>query len=302
MAAGGAALVVLAGVAGFLFLRPGSPVASASPTPTVEPTPSFNQELLSNRLTVLLLGLDSDEARREKGKGVNCDTIMLASVNADQSEVTLISVPRDTVDVPLPDGSTWRPKLNAIYPAEGAEGMVRAVESLLQVEIDNYVQIDMGDFKVMVDAVGEVRVNPHAPLFDRHGSFDLDIEAGRQMLDGETAVDYVRTRVDSDYARAARQQEVIQQVVKRLVAPNSDVDILQLLDSLFSFETDLPLDEMPTLIEIASRAQTAKVTEQVLNPQDGFIVREGDFGDGRGYILIPDIEAMRAFAARHLSD
>ena len=58
---------------------------------------------------------------------------------------------------------------------------------------------------------------------------------------------------------------------------------------------------MPTLIELAKRAQDATVTDQVFNPEDGFIVNEGDFGDGRGYILIPDIEAMRAFAAEHLA-
>ena len=59
---------------------------------------------------------------------------------------------------------------------------------------------------------------------------------------------------------------------------------------------------MPTFVELARRAQDADVTEQVLNPDDGFILDEGDFGDGRGYILIPDIEKMRQFAQRHLAD
>jgi hypothetical protein len=40
----------------------------------------------------------------------------------------------------------------------------------------------------------------------------------------------------------------------------------------------------------------------VLNPDGGFITFAGDAGDGRGYILEPDIEAMRAFAAEHLVD
>ena len=59
---------------------------------------------------------------------------------------------------------------------------------------------------------------------------------------------------------------------------------------------------MPTFLELARRAQAARVTGQVLNPDDGFIVDEGDFGDGRGYILIPDIEKMRQFAQRHVAD
>lgn len=298
------ALGVVAAVLAFVFLRPGNspPGASPSPTATLEPTPTptLNPDLLSNRLTVLLLGLDTDVSRRAKGKGVNADTIMLASISADQSEVTLISVPRDTVDVPLTDGSIWQRKLNAIYGERGVDGMRDALEGLLQVEIDSYVAIDMGDLADMVDAVGGVSVNPQAPLVDRH--IDLDIPAGRQTIDGKTANGYVRTRFDSDYARAARQQEVLLQIVSRLVDPETEVDIPQLLDGLFSFETDLPLDQMPTLIELAKRAQDATVTDQVFTPADGFIVNEGDFGDGRGYILIPDIEAMRAFAAEHLAE
>jgi LCP family protein required for cell wall assembly len=292
---------VAAAVIGFLLFRPKSPVAdqpSAPPSPS--PTATLNADLLSNRLTVLLLGLDSNEVRRERGKGFNSDTILLASVSADQSEVTLISVPRDTVDVPLADGNTWAQKINAIYSVNGAQGMVDAVASLLQVEIDGYVTIDMGDMIQLVDAVGGVRVNPKAPLFD--APLKLDMQPGRQRVDGETALDYVRTRFDTDFARAARQQEVILQLVSRLVDPDADIDIPALLDGLFSFETDLPLEQMPTLVEIARRAQSADVTKQVLGPDDGFITDAGDFGDGRGYILLPNIDLMRQFAAEHLAE
>ena len=302
--AGVAVLGVIAAVLAVLVLRPSDEAGDASPTPqsslAASPTPGLNQELLSNRLTVLLLGLDSSEARRANNKGVNSDTIMVASISPDQSKVTLIGIPRDMVDVPLPDGTTWDRKLNGIYAAQGVDGMRGAISELLQAPIDAYVTIDMGDLTEMVDAVGGVDVNPHAPLDDRH--LHLRMEAGPQHINGEKANGYVRTRFDTDYARAARQQEVLLQVVQRLVDPETEVDIPQLLDSLHSFETDLSLSDMPTFIELAERAQDARVTDQVFNPEDGFILDEGDFGDGRGYILIPDIEKMRRFAQRHLAD
>jgi anionic cell wall polymer biosynthesis LytR-Cps2A-Psr (LCP) family protein len=158
----------------------------------------------------------------------------------------------------------------------------------------------MDDFSVLVDAVGGLRANPKAPLVDAH--LDLDIPAGAQRVDGETALDYVRTRVDSDYARAARQQELIVKLVDRLVAPGADVDMARLLDSLVSFETDLPLDDLPTLIEIARRAESARVTKEVLDPTGGYTLDTGDQGDGRGWVIIPNVEAMRAFAAEHLAE
>ena len=301
------ALGVVAVIVALVLLQPGEEAAQASPTPSPTataaaptPTPTLNQDLLGKRLTVLLLGLDSDQSRRNRNKGVNSDSIMLASINADQSEVTLIGIPRDMTNVPLPDGTTWQAKLNGIYAAQGVDGMRAAISELLQVPIDAYVTIDMGDLNAMVDAVGGVDVNPHAPLNDRH--LKLHMPAGPQHIDGETANGYVRTRFDTDYARAARQQEVLLQIVERLVDPESQVDIPQLLEALHSFETDLSLSDMPTFIELARRAQDADVTGQVFNPQDGFILDEGDFGDGRGYVLIPDIEKMRAFAERHLAD
>ena len=262
-------------------------------------TASLNQELLSKRLTVLLLGLDSNEGRRANNKGVNSDSIMLASINADQSEVTLISVPRDMTNVPMPDGTTWNAKLNGIYASQGVNGMRGAISELLQVPIDAYVTIDMGDLSDMVNAVGGVTVNPHAPLEDAH--LHLHMDEGRQQINGLKANGYVRTRFDTDYARAARQQEVLLQIVQKLVDPETDVDIPQLLDTLHSFDTDLSLSDMPTS-RARRRAQAAEIMGQVLNPHDGFILDEGDSGDGRGYVLIPDIEKMRQFAQRHLAD
>ena len=295
----GALGIIVVALAFVLLNQRGQPLISASPSPT--PVPTLNAELLTKRVTVLLLGLDSDERRRKLEKGINSDTIMVASINADQSEVTLMSLPRDTVDLPLPDGTTWTQKVNAIYSERGLETLIGTLKDLLQVDIDYYVQIDMGDLADMVDAVGGVRVRLREPLVDDH--LDLDLSAGRHVLDGKVAEAYVRSRyTTNDFARAGRQQQVLLQIVKKLVAPDADVDIQAMLDNLHSFKTDLPLADLPTLVELARRAQSAKVIAQVLDPDDGFMSFAGDRGDGRGYVLEPDVDAIRRFAAEHLKD
>jgi LCP family protein required for cell wall assembly len=255
--------------------------------------------LLESRLTVLVIGLDSSESRRAQGMGANSDTIILASVSADRSEVTLISLPRDTVDIPMPDGTTWSSKVNAIYDQLGADALEVAAETLFAVPIDGTAQIDMDDLVDLVDAVDGVEVNPPDPLDDP--IVDLHLESGRQTLDGPTALAYVRTRVDTDYGRAARQQEVLLDLIARLVSPETDVDVAALIDGLNSFETDLPLEDLPTLVEIARLSESATVTREVLQPPE-FITFEGDAGDGRGYILVPDVEAIRDLAARTIGD
>ncbi len=297
-----AVLLVAAAIAVWLLLSRAdgpatqpSPTASGTPTPTVEPT--LDQALLTDRVTVLLIGKDANTTRTANGEPVNTDTLILASVSADQSTVTLISLPRDTVDIPLPGGETWPQKVNALYRERGVEALVGAAAELFGTEIDGYVAIDMEDLPALVDAVGGVDVDPPDPLVDP--GLALDIPAGSQTLDGATALDYVRTRVDTDYGRAARQQEVVLELAGALVAAETDLDLPALLDGLDGLETDLPLDKLPTLVEIARRADGAQVTRQVLQPPE-FISFEGDAGDGRGYVLIPDVAAIRAFVAEHL--
>ena len=291
-------LLIAAAVLLFVLLGGRRMPPAAQPSSAV-PSASFNADLLDHRLTVLVIGTDVNATRAAAGEGVNTDTLILASIDADQSEVTLVSLPRDTTDIPMPDGTTWSRKVNAIEATSGVETLVGAMSTLLDVPIDHYVQIDMDDLVALVDAAGGVKVNPATAL--RDPKVKLDIPAGPQTLDGKTALAYSRTRVDTDYGRTARQQEVLLQLVGSLVAPQADVDLASLLGGLHELKTDLPLNDLPTLLEIARRAQFADVSRQVLKPPE-FITFEGDRGDGRGYILEPDVDAMRAYVHQHIDD
>jgi len=262
---------------------------SESAAPSASATPELNAELLDRRWTVLFVGLDTDSTRESRGEPVNSDALMLVSVSADQSEVVLVSLPRDTVDVPMPDGGTYDRKINALYGEEGVDGLAEAMESLYDLPIDGYLALDMDDFAALVDGVGGVEVTPEVPIQDPAAR--IDIEAGAQTIDGPTAEGYVRTRFDDDYGRMRRQQEVIVEIVRRLADPNGDIDVRALVDGFDSLETDLPLDDLATLLEIARRATDAEVRELIIEPP--LITFEGDRGDGRGYVLEPDVEAIR---------
>ena len=245
--------------------------------------------LTEKRWTVLYVGTDLNEEREANGQAPNTDALMLVSLSADQSELTLVSLPRDTVDLPLADGRTYEHKINALYAEQGVDAVVGAMEALYGVEIDAHVVLDMDDVAALVDAVDGVDVAPPGPITDP--KVDLHLAAGPQRLDASTALGYVRTRIDEDYGRMARQQEVLMALVSRLVDPAIDVNLRSLLDGLDSLETDLPIGQLPTLVELARRATDAEVYEIVIQPP--LITFEGDRGDGRGYVLEPDVEAIR---------
>lgn len=265
----------------------GEAAASATPIPSGEP---LDEALLSDRLTVLVLGVDLNAERESRAEPRNTDAIMLVSLSADQSQLTMIGLPRDTVDLPLADGGTWPDKVNGIEREEGIDTLVGVMEATFEVPIDAHVQIDMDDLVALVDAVGGVKVEVEEALSDP--AIGLDLQPGAQELDAETALAFVRTRQDSDYDRADRHQQLLLALGARLVDPATQIDPRAILDSLDSLDTDLPLADLPTLLELARRAQGAAVVREVVRPPE-LIVAEGDVDDGRGYILQPDIEAIR---------
>ncbi len=292
----GIAVLVLAVVIGFLLLSGPSdqPAASASaqPSGSTAPAPSESvaAELTDRRWTVLYVGTDANERRQSEGEPINTDALMLVSLSADQSQLTLVSLPRDTVDAPLADGGAYDGKINSLSRERGMDELVGAMEALYGVPIDAHVELDMDDFARLVEAAGGVEVSPETALADP--IVNLDLAAGLQRLDASQTLGYVRTRVDEDYGRMGRQQEVIVALVQRLVDPQTDVDIGSLIDGFDSLETDLPLDQLSSLVELARRAGDAEVTELVIGPP--LITFEGDRDDGRGYVLEADFDAIRA--------
>jgi LCP family protein required for cell wall assembly len=290
----GLVVVVIAAVIAFLLFSSEEPpladlLPSASESAEPSPSATLNADLLDRRWTVLYVGTDLNAAREEDGAGPNTDALMLVSLSADQSELTLVSLPRDTVDVPLPDGETWQRKINGLYVERGMEELVGAMETLYGVPIDAHVLLDMDDFSRLVDAAGGIEVSPPEPIVDP--IVNLDLPAGDQELDGPRTLNYVRTRVDQDYGRMGRQQEVSVGLIDKLIDPDTELDLREVLDSLDSLETDLPLDDLPTLLELARRAVDAEVHNLLIEPP--LITFEGDRGDGRGYILEPDVDAIR---------
>ena len=164
------------------------------------------------------------------------------------------------------------------------------MERLFGVPIDAHVVLDMDDMAALVDAVGGVDVNPPEPLNDTSSGLHLD--AGPQELDAATALGYVRTRIDEDYGRMRRQQEVIVSLIERLTDPDARHRPAAAARRARVARDRSAARPARPLLELARRAREAEVTNLVIEPP--LITLEGDRGDGRGYVLEADFEAIRA--------
>lgn len=267
------------------------PTPTPSPTPVPTPTPiPLNEDLLSSRVTVLVVGTDSNQDRASRGMAINTDSMIVVSLDADQSHIASVSLPRDAVDIPMPDGSLWTGKVNGMYAQVGLDVLEGALETLYAIDIDYHIVIDMADFGRIVNAVGGIEVNVPSSLSDP--AIGLNLAAGVQRLSGNNALRYARSRyVDGDHARAMRQQQLVVALARALVDPAVEIDPSILL-TLPSVETNVPLTDVPTLLELGRRARDAEVSHRVLGPD--YALFEGMDG-ARGWIFIPNVMAMRGY-------
>ena len=267
-----------------------SPTAAPSPSPSPAPVAGFED----GRLTVLVLGSDSSAQRAAVGTGGLTDGITVASVRADGSGLTLVSIPRDTTDVPLPDGSIWTAKINALAPTLGPEVAADAIGLLLGVQVDNYVQINMDDLVRIVDAVGGVSVDVPTRLSDA----TCTIEAGPNRLSGWLALCYARHRqTDDDYARAGRHQQLLLAIRDAMFA--NELDVPSLVASLGSLQTNLDVDDLDGLVQMAAGSRGLEAQRVVLGPPD-YTLFVGIAGD-RGWISTPNVGAIQSRVAALLA-
>jgi LCP family protein required for cell wall assembly len=177
---------------------------------------------------IVLMGLD---ARPGQGYQTRADSVMLLNISPSRFKVSLLSIPRD-VFIQVPDMGEQR--INTInmlgeYELEGTSGPALLKASLKEsfgVEFENHIRLDFNSFVELVDAVGGVDIDVPKLIIDYEyptmdgGYTTIQFDPGRQHMDGERALQYARTRhQDGDYQRAARQQQVVDALMKKLFDP-----------------------------------------------------------------------------------
>lgn len=258
----GALLLVVAGTAGSLLLygqlqmrqvevggrqEPGTGAGDANGQPIEEAQGVIN---------ILAIGTDSrqglsrEQLRRlgtNRAGGMNTDSIIVAQLDLDRDELSLLSFPRD-LRVTRCDGS--RGRINAAY-AVGERGdrggptcLVQTVTELTGIPIHHYVQVDFSGFLDIVDALGGVSMWLEQPLQDRYAGVDLP--AGCVRMDGATALGYVRSRHAGgrgDFSRMQRQQRFLHSVLEEAVSVGTLVDVPKLVDLVGAAARAVETDE-----------------------------------------------------------
>ncbi|MFJ1569620.1 LCP family protein [Streptomyces erythrochromogenes] len=189
--------------------------------------------------TYLIVGSDSREGMSDEEKkklhtgsaeGKRTDSMMILAKCSSGN--TMISLPRDSdVEIPSFVGSQSgkkfpaqgrRVKLNAAYAEDGPELLVRTVEHNTGLRIDHYAEIGFAGFANIVDALGGVELDIEEGFKDEKSG--ADFKAGKQTLNGEQSLAFVRTRyafAESDLQRTKNQQKFLAALANQAATPST---------------------------------------------------------------------------------
>ena len=205
-------------------------------------SPFFEAFKDKNRVNILMIGVNDGMT----------DTLMLGSYDLDAQHVDVISIPRDTYYPREDADSAAERKINSIYSVDKAVGTATAVsETLLGMPINYYIVVDYDVVRKVVDSMGGVPMNItfHMHYNDPYDDppLKIDIPEGYQVLDGDTAVEFLRFRKGSggyagypegDIGRIKAQQEFVKSAFRQALGFSLPKVAKTTLDNV---DSDLPL-------------------------------------------------------------
>lgn len=254
---------------------------------------------LREPFNVLLIGVDR---RPDLQEGVRSDTLILVHVNPVEGWAGMLSIPRDSVVQIRGRGTA---KINAAYAygynnaddlygpgtdpaAAGGALAAETVSRFLGIKVDYIAQVDFEGFRRVVDTLGGIPIDVERPIFDAtyptedYGYERIYIPAGLQVMDGDLALRYARTRHgSSDFDRSRRQQQVLKAILHEVRARGllGQVALFPELarELQQNVSTTLPLSDLDTLRGLAALAQRldpSRILTLSINPKEVRVVAE----------------------------
>lgn len=255
-----------------------------------------------DRVNILLMGIGGEG----HDGALLADTIMIVSLQPSTKKVAMLSVPRDLA-VPILDYG-YRKINNALafgeqedYPGGGERLLVDVVQEVLGINIQYYARVDFEGFVDVIDLIGGVTIDVERSFTDYqyptedYGFQTIRFSAGTQLMDGDTALQFVRSRhgnngEGSDFARAARQQKVLRAAKDKILTFGTLVNpkrISGLISAVQDhYTSNLELWEISRFGEIAKEYDTEHIINYVFdNSAEGLLKTQ--IGEGGAYLLVP---------------
>lgn len=182
----------------------------------------------------------------------NTDVNMIITVDPVNRKVLLTSIPRDYyVNLPSFGDDAYDKLTHAGY--YGIEESVKAVENLLDIDINYYVKVNFSTIEGVINAIGGVDV-------DSDYSFCVEgggpcYKKGYNHMDGKKALAFARERhsfKDGDVQRVKNQQKILEAIINKITSSTKLItNFSQILDSVSnSFSTNMETKSINRLVKM----------------------------------------------------
>ncbi|MBY0357793.1 MAG: LCP family protein [Candidatus Obscuribacterales bacterium] len=228
---------------------------------------------LENKVTILLMGVDSNGKDADRFNGTRSDTMMLVSIDPTLNSVGVISIPRDS-RVHIEHHGT--DKINAAHAFGGPELAVKTVRDAFGVPIDHYIAVDTQGLKRLFEILGPVQVLVEKEMHytDHAAKLNVDLQPGLQTLTPTQAEEYVRFRHDArgDIGRIERQQWFLRQAGNKFKEPQIVLKMPELVQLAYEcIRTDLPMQDILKLAAFAKDFPSDRAVTAMLPGQPAMI-------------------------------
>ncbi len=244
-----------------------------------------------DRVNLVLLGFDRNEARDKGNALFRPDVILVASIDMRQAQVSMVSIPRDSY-VKI-HGKDLYDKINHSYmygyysAAEnedpdqaGIKTTLLTVQDFLGgVPLHGYLAVDMDGAAEIIDAVGGVNIDVQEELRSDYGRGSVQIEKGYQLLNGKQVLQYTRNRADylgGERGRTFRQQEVLIALFKKMVSLEGLPKMPLLINAVkTNIKTDLSMPRLSALGVLGLRIDQQQIISRVFGGEGRLSSRNG---------------------------
>lgn len=185
------------------------------------------QEIYSDQDVQNILLLGTDERGDEFSENARSDSMLILSLNREKNMAKLISLERG-MGVPILEGPyqgqyDW---LTHCFRYGGAGLVMREVQTCFRVDVTHFIRVNFYAVVRIVDLLGGIDLNLTQAEADyinqEHHDYNPNgqvqtVSPGANHVNGATALAYARCRkIDSNWQRVQRQQNVIQACANRL--------------------------------------------------------------------------------------
>ncbi len=302
-------LVLLTSTLTFASYKYFSNGSASNTDPNLSAVPASTEPKEAENVNVLLIGLDKNS--------YHTDTMIVANLNTGDGSIELMSIPRDTYTVLPPEvvEEVRSSQENPIMPTDGQmkltelitytqdydlglELLTEYVESLLGIDINNYVAIDLESFSYLIDEMGGVYFDVPQRMYYNDNAQDLhiDLQPGYQLLNGDQAEQLIRFRkgdesagsygyATGDLGRIEVQQAFLKEVINQVLAKENIMgNMLGLAKTYYNYvTTDINILDIPKYVDYALSADKNNITTYSLPV-------EYDYIDNKSYALVQEDE------------